>query len=470
MPAHLGGLLPDHPSKIEKVKLHISRDLFYKGKDYIQDVTGRTHTDSELNNAQILGGALPLSSVSLATPTPMNQGNEGSCAACATAYGARSIEYYYKTGASSYSNSVNVFSPEYVYDYVKFSDCGTGTSWQMCLDLMVNKGVCLWNTLPYSDTNGCAVTVASPFDAAASSYKIGAYAKIMAIDRAAIKTQLANNHPVMASITADNNFIAATSGFIWSAANHGAGALPHAICFVGYDDSKNAYKVMNSWGTGWCESGFGWIDYNFYESGAINGYYVYVITDAIPVSNTAPIANAGFDVTIPSTSSATLDGTSSSDPDGYIASYAWTQVSGANTATITNATSAVATASGMIAGTYVFRLTVTDNSSATATDTVTVTVKDAVIESFTLTVTKSFTKGKTYDLLTWNIVTFDSPVSAELQYGINNIDFTTLFPITPFSFTGSYTNLASSKIRRYYRLKVVRADGTINYSSIVSIK
>jgi hypothetical protein len=86
--------------------------------------------------------------------------------------------------------------------------------------------------------------------------------------------------------------------------------------------------------------------------------------------------NAGTDkaVTLP-TNSVTLTGTAS-DANGSIASYSWSKQSGP-AATLTNATTASLTASGLVAGTYVFRLTVTDNGGATAFDEATVTVSPA---------------------------------------------------------------------------------------------
>ncbi len=39
----------------------------------------------------------------------------------------------------------------------------------------------------------------------------------------------------------------------------------HAITIVGYDDSKHAFKVINSWGTGWGDAGFTWIDYDYLQ-------------------------------------------------------------------------------------------------------------------------------------------------------------------------------------------------------------
>jgi hypothetical protein len=90
-----------------------------------------------------------------------------------------------------------------------------------------------------------------------------------------------------------------------------------------------------------------------------------------------PLANAGADqsITLP-TSSLTLNG-SGSDPGGAINAHAWTQVSGPDTTSLYGAGAARLTASSLVAGTYVFRLTVTDNSGLTATDDVTVTVNAA---------------------------------------------------------------------------------------------
>jgi len=92
--------------------------------------------------------------------------------------------------------------------------------------------------------------------------------------------------------------------------------------------------------------------------------------------NQNPTANAGPDqtITLP-TSSVTLNG-SGSDPDGSIASYLWTKVSG-NGGTITSPTSASTTVTGLSAGTYTFRLTVTDNQGATASDDVVITVNNS---------------------------------------------------------------------------------------------
>jgi uncharacterized protein YjdB len=101
-------------------------------------------------------------------------------------------------------------------------------------------------------------------------------------------------------------------------------------------------------------------------------------------SNTPPTANAGADKTITLPTNNVLINGTGSDPDGSITAYAWTRVSGPNTPTLTNANTANLTASGMIAGTYIFRLTVTDNGGLTASDDVTVNVNAATATNIAL--------------------------------------------------------------------------------------
>ena len=125
-------------------------------------------------------------------------------------------------------------------------------------------------------------------------------------------------------------------------------------------------------------------------TGLIAGQYVYQlqVTDnsgasaiaqvkitVVAAANVLPIANAGADQTITApVSTVSLDGSASIDPDGTIKSYSWVLISGNGSVTISNGNTVNPSASGLIPGTYVFQLTVTDNSGATAKDQVTITV------------------------------------------------------------------------------------------------
>jgi hypothetical protein len=91
--------------------------------------------------------------------------------------------------------------------------------------------------------------------------------------------------------------------------------------------------------------------------------------------NQAPIANAGQDIVVQlPTTTVMVNGSLSTDQDGSIASYKWEKVSGPTSFSITNPNSSSTSISNLVAGTYVFRLTVTDNNGVTSTDSVTITV------------------------------------------------------------------------------------------------
>lgn len=114
------------------------------------------------------------------------------------------------------------------------------------------------------------------------------------------------------------------------------------------------------------------------NAGATHTDDIQIIVNSAPLPpNQAPTANAGPDqvITLP-VNTTTLNG-SGTDADGTIASFAWTKVSGPAGGTISSANTASTGITGLVAGVYVFRLTVTDNRAATATNTIQVTVNSA---------------------------------------------------------------------------------------------
>jgi hypothetical protein len=90
-------------------------------------------------------------------------------------------------------------------------------------------------------------------------------------------------------------------------------------------------------------------------------------------SNQSPSIKTGPDQTYSTAvSSITLDGSGSSDPDGSISSFTWTKDFGTG-GTITSASSARTTVTGLTAGAYRFRLTIVDNKGASVSDTIHIT-------------------------------------------------------------------------------------------------
>lgn len=96
-----------------------------------------------------------------------------------------------------------------------------------------------------------------------------------------------------------------------------------------------------------------------------------------PIDTRTPIANAGGDVSITlPIAKAMLDG-SGSTPAELIKAYEWTKVSGPNDATIVNKAGASTELSGLVEGTYVYRLKITNKTNVSTTDDVTIVVNPA---------------------------------------------------------------------------------------------
>ncbi len=98
-----------------------------------------------------------------------------------------------------------------------------------------------------------------------------------------------------------------------------------------------------------------------------------------PPPNRPPTADAGDDVAVERTRTATLDGSGSSDPDGSL-TYAWRQTAG-TTVTLSSTSVAKPTftvpQTAAIGDAYTFTLTVSDGALS-ATDTVTITAANAL--------------------------------------------------------------------------------------------
>lgn len=222
-------------------------------------------------SAKVATASIPSSYIIPNTPQIVNQGQEGSCVAFATAYAAASILEYNFKGVTSPR------SPEYVYNQIKISSCPNGTYVSRGLDLIKNQGACSWDEMPYTDAE-CSTQPNAAQKSAASTHKFTTWATVDKTNITNVKTLLSMNLPIVIAITVDRSFDSLSAANNWTWKSHsGKVRGGHAICVVGYDDTKQAFKVQNSWGKTWGDNGFFWIDYAFFAKttqGAINESYV----------------------------------------------------------------------------------------------------------------------------------------------------------------------------------------------------
>jgi hypothetical protein len=160
-------------------------------------------------------------------------------------------------------------------------------------------------------------------------------------------------------------------------------------------------------------------------------------------ANVAPTANAGPDQSVNELTLVTLDGTGSTDPDGTIASYAWTQ-SGGPAVTLSDPSAAMPTftAPDVAAPTdLTFDLTVTDNNGATsAPDSVTITVNPVVAPPSNITINDiAVTEGNSGTTAATFTVSLSGPQADPVTVDFATADGTATAPTDYTSNSGTVT-------------------------------
>ena len=188
--------------------------------------------------------------------------NQGSCGSCWAFAGGGIVDSSYRI---RYARNANVAEQELV-------DCAGGLA-----NAVINGcgGFFIESTMLHLQLDGVAWEANYPYVAQdrgtcsnpAWSYKISTWGWV-GIGFASvteIKNALCAYGPVATTIDATDLFQDYTGGVFQEKPRSQYGVVPitnHAVMIVGWDDSKQAWRVKNSWGTGWGESGYAWVKYN----------------------------------------------------------------------------------------------------------------------------------------------------------------------------------------------------------------
>jgi hypothetical protein len=210
------------------------------------------------------------------------------------------------------------------------------------------------------DANGVAVN---------ATHKIAAFIPMSAVMNAYYRPTYAK------AIVADNVKI---WGFGSPTDVHGANTLNLVTWDINTEIKAN-YGVSTAYSGGHCCWGQ-FYDPSFTQNGMSIYQWALQYTTGSTSAPSVPAASAGSSqsITLP-ISQVTLSGAASTVSGGTISKYAWSQQSGPSTAIIVAAGSVSTSVTGLIAGTYVFKLTITDNNNNTATATIQITVNTALV-------------------------------------------------------------------------------------------
>jgi hypothetical protein len=239
-------------------------------------------------------GSLPASFFLPIPSIAFDQGGQGSCASVATAM-AKSILDFDQKGTAYINNGIT-YSPAYLFNQVHSNpnDCTKGSYLPDNFNLLRDEGVCGITEMPYHD-HDCTTPPSVSQKNMASSNKIDHYFKIDPINVSWIKQYIFAGLPVIVAFQTDENFHKKSDNSVWK--SFGWSFLGnHAAVLYGWDDSKGAFKLLNSWGESWKENGTGWVDYGFVQGGT-SLLYGKIFTEAYILQNGASTQGSKISIT-----------------------------------------------------------------------------------------------------------------------------------------------------------------------------
>jgi cathepsin L len=151
-------------------------------------------------------------------------------------------------------------SEQYVLNCAGAGTCAGGW-WMPVFDYMITHGTAREQDDPFTgnDHQVCPSGISTPFRATSWGFVANNVSTIPAVS--AIKQALCTHGPLATAVMVDGAFQAYTGGVFDEHATH-FDWINHGVVIVGWDNAKNAWLIKNSWGPGWGDKGYMWIDYH----------------------------------------------------------------------------------------------------------------------------------------------------------------------------------------------------------------
>jgi cathepsin L len=125
---------------------------------------------------------------------------------------------------------------------------------------------------PYTATNGTCTSIPRPYFASAWGFVVAAGQPTVP----QLKAAIVQHGLIATAVSCTQAFMAYHSGVFNENVTGGPVQL---VAITGWDDTKGAWLVKNSWGTGWGMSGYMWIKYG---ANGIGNHAVWIDARAIP--------------------------------------------------------------------------------------------------------------------------------------------------------------------------------------------
>lgn len=224
------------------------------------------------------GGLPTATDLSSKFPPIGDQGKYGTCVTWAVGYNMKTAlngidNQWTKTQLAQASNQT---SPRDLFLAIPSSQKGSncnGTQFESAMDQLITRGGASLASVPYTNLGDCSETPLPAWNQEAGDNRLVNYRKIADKNNVAsmtvenFKAYLAEGRPVVIGARLGDRFMQWKSSAVIdydTYLNPGMQHAYHAMVMSGYDDSRNAFKLMNTWGSTWGNEGTIWVDYDFF--------------------------------------------------------------------------------------------------------------------------------------------------------------------------------------------------------------
>lgn len=276
------------------------QNLFSKsGYNFNKDTFNKASIYEELDPSSSKNAIPEAVSLLRFAPPRGDQGQQGSCVAWSSAYGAQTILF---AAATHQDPNTIKFSPSYLYNQIKLDGC-EGSYVQRAMETMQRNGGVPLSQYPYNDQD-CDREPGSADVQAGRQNVIHGFTRLTdaneQINVRAIKEHLAKDAPVVIGMMVGQSFMQDMMGReLWeptSMDESQMGMGGHAMCVIGYDDRKfgGAFQIMNSWTPKWGNDGVAWVRYGDFKNYVREAYGLDPMPKRSDVANIPLECNIGL--------------------------------------------------------------------------------------------------------------------------------------------------------------------------------
>ncbi len=224
-------------------------------------------------------------------PVPGDQGQQGSCTAWAAGYAARA---YYAAAVEQrrITSPQSIPSPAFIYGLIVADpdNCGSGSSNPLALEVLKQIGSLSLAEYPYREET-CGLPTDAEFESV-TDFRIKDYLVVDHTRLDQVKGELADGNPVIIRIVPEENFDTLWNqpDGVWRAPPLPEDSFGHAMVLVGYNEAKQTFKFINSWGPDWSDGGYGRMDYQTFLNRVTEAFVMVLPTGEprVPVADLDP--------------------------------------------------------------------------------------------------------------------------------------------------------------------------------------